>query len=100
MSRNLRLGYAVKSAFFLFSCAVSAVPTRQSQRRKNKRQLGSSSSSLEESIEDAVNLNRNIEGEGVSESESDNDDDDGDDDDDTVYIVRYVFHRIYTSSGE
>lgn len=85
MSKNLRSRYSVKLIFFLLFASVLAVPTRKSQTRKNKRQLGGTSSSLKDSIEDAVDLDKYTkEKNGV----------------DTVYIVRYVVHRRYISSGE
>lgn len=85
MSRNLRPGYSVKLIFFLLSASALAIPTRQSQTRKNKRQLGGTSSSLKDSIEDAVDLDKYAkEQNGV----------------DMVYIVKYVVHRGYISSGE
>lgn len=82
MSRNLRFGYTVKSAIFLLSASVSAIPTGQSPTRKNKRQSGGVSSSLEDSIEDAAHLDKDIR-EGVNPNPNPDDDDD---DDNKVYI--------------
>lgn len=74
MLRNLRLGYTVKSALLFLSALVSAIPTGQSPTRNNKRQSGGVSSSLQDSIEDAANLDKDIR-EGVSPSPNSEDED-------------------------
>lgn len=89
MARNLRLGYTVKLAFFLLSAAAPtlAIPTGKIQT-KNKRQSGSISSSLKDSIEDAVDLDKHTKEKNDSESNNN--------DNDRVYIVRYcVTPKIY-----
>lgn len=91
MLKNLRLGYTFNSAVFLFHTAVSAAPTEQIQARRNKRQLGENSSSLSQSITDAVNLDKSIK-DAQNDNESDSDDDSDDEDDDKVYTTTtYIY---------